>query len=191
MDNLTDQQLVSLYLNGNTNAFEGIINRYSQMLYRFVFRLVCNKDIAHDIVQESFIKAWKSIKKYNFNYNFKTWIYTITQRTAIDHLRRIKTTNFSELDTEEQNFDESIPDDQLLPDEIFENTENIKLIQNALLELSIDSRTLLLLHHGEEMTFEEISEITGKPMNTVKSRYRRSLIKLRRIIEKLNAPKQQ
>lgn len=190
MDNLTDQQLVSLYLNGNTNAFEGIINRYSQMLYRFVFRLVCNKDIAHDIVQESFIKAWKSIKKYNFNYNFKTWIYTITKRTAIDHLRRIRTTNFSELDTDEQNFDESIPDDQLLPDEIFENAENIKLIQNALLELSIDSRTVLLLHHGEEMTFEEISEITGKPMNTVKSQYRRSLIKLRGIIEKLNAPKQ-
>lgn len=190
MDNLTDQQLVSLYLNGNTNAFKGIINRYSQMLYRFVFRLVCNKDIAHDIVQESFIKAWKSIKKYNFNYNFKTWIYTITKRTAIDHLRRIRTTNFSELDTDEQNFDESIPDDQLLPDEIFENAENIKLIQNALLELSIDSRTVLLLHHGEEMTFEEISEITGKPMNTVKSQYRRSLIKLRGIIEKLNAPKQ-
>lgn len=191
MDGLTDQQLIAIYLDGNVNAFEGIINRYSQTLYRFAFRLTCNKDIAHDIVQESFIKVWKNIKKYNFDKSFKTWIFTITQRTTIDHLRKVKSTNFSSLDTDEEAFGNNIPDEELLPDQVFEKSENIKLIQDSLLNLSIEIRTILLLHHGEDMTFEEISEITGKPMNTVKSQYRRSLIKLRNIIEKSNAPKQQ
>lgn len=191
MDTLTDQQLISLYLEGNVNAFEGIIQRYSQTLYRFVFRLTNNKDMAHDIVQESFIKTWKNIKKYNLDRSFKTWIFSITQRTTIDFLRKNKTTNFSNLDTENQIFEDNIPDEELLPDQVFEKEENIKLIQNSLLSLSVENKTILLLHHGEEMTFEEIAEITNQPMNTIKSQYRRSLIKLKQIIEKTNAPKQQ
>ncbi len=190
MDNLNDQQLITLYLEGNVNAFEGIINKYSQILYRYAFKLTNSKDLAHDIVQETFIKIWKNIKKFDLDRNFKTWIYTIANRTTIDYLRKTKSINFSELDNEELKFDESIPDDELLPDEIFEKAENIKLIQQSLLQLSLENRTILLLHHGEEMTFEEISTITDKPMNTVKSQYRRSLIKLRNIILKSNAPKQ-
>jgi RNA polymerase sigma-70 factor (ECF subfamily) len=189
MEELTDQQLITLYTLGNINAFEGIINRYAQVLYKYAFKLTNNKDIAHDIVQETFIKIWKNINKFELEKNFKTWIYTIANRTTIDYIRKTKSINFSTLDNEDLKFDENIPDDELLPDEIFEKAENIKLIQDSLFTLSIENRTILLLHHGEEMTFEEIATVINKPMNTVKSQYRRSLIKLREIINKSNAPK--
>lgn len=189
MESLTDQQLITLYREGNVNAFEGIINKYSQILYRFVFRITNNRDMSHDIVQESFIKAWKNIKKYDLNKSFKTWIFTITQRVTIDNLRKIKSINFSDLNSDEIVFEDNIPDEELLPDQIFEKAENIKLIQDSLQNLSVENRTILLLHHGEDMTFDEISQITGKSINTIKSQYRRSLIKLREIINKINAPK--
>ena len=71
MENFSDRQLIKLYLEGNQKAFSGIINRYGQVIYRFVFNLIYNSDDAHDIAQETFIKIWKNIQKFDFDKNFK------------------------------------------------------------------------------------------------------------------------
>lgn len=193
MENFTDSQLIALYREGNHKAFDGLINRHSQAIYRFALRLLASQEDAHDITQETFIKAWKNLKKFDTSRNFKTWIFSIARNLVIDKLRKKKSISFSELDKniseDENSFDANIPDDQLLPHEIFEQNENIALVKNALESISFDQKTVVLLHHGEEMTFEEISEILNKPMNTVKSQYRRGLISLKKFIESQDAPK--
>lgn len=193
MENFTDSQLITLYREGNHRAFDGLINRHSQAIYRFALRLLASQEDAHDVAQETFIKAWKNLKKFDTDKNFKTWIFSIARNSAIDKIRRKKSIAFSTLDDngleEENSFDANIPDDQLLPNEIFEQNENVALIKNALGSISFDQKTVVLLHHGEEMTFEEISEVLNKPMNTVKSQYRRGLLSLKKFIESQNAPK--
>ncbi len=181
MENLTDSQLVTFYRDGNTKAFDGLISRYGKMLFRFTFNIFGNPEDAHDCVQESFIKAWKHIKKFDTSKSFKTWIFTITKRTALDVLRKKKSVSFSSMnDTEDDStFAENIPDEELLPNEVFERAEGIKVMSTILKSLTLENQTILLLHHAEDMTFEEIAEILEKPMNTIKSQYRRSLIKLR------------
>jgi RNA polymerase sigma-70 factor (ECF subfamily) len=182
MENLTDSQLVTLYMDGNTKAFDGLILRYGKSQFRFAFAILKNQEDAHDCVQESFIKAWKNIKKFDESKSFKTWIFTITKRTALDILRKKRSISFSSMDDNENDitFAESIPDEQLLPDKVFEQSEGVEIIGKILDTLTLENKTIILLHHAEEMTFEEIAEILEKPMNTVKSQYRRSLIQLRK-----------
>jgi RNA polymerase sigma-70 factor (ECF subfamily) len=184
MENLTDIQLIDLYLKGNTKAFDGLVNRYSQATYRFIIQIVDNKDEAHDIVQETFIKIWQNIKKFDQKRNLKTWIFTIAKRTAIDYLRKRKNITFSSIDDgeTETSFGNNVPDDGLLANEIFEKNENIESIKKALDSISLENKTIILLHHGEEMTFDEISIVLEKPMNTIKSQYRRTLINLRKFL---------
>jgi RNA polymerase sigma-70 factor (ECF subfamily) len=183
MDTLTDFQLITLYKDGNTRAFEGLINRYGQVLYRYIFRLISNDIDAQDIVQETFIKSWKNINKYDISKSFRTWIFTIAHRTAIDYLRKRKNISFSSLDDyEEYSFEQNIPDNDFLPDEIFEKAEMFDLIQGLLKALPLENKTIILLHLTEEMTFDEISNVMDKPLNTVKSQYRRTLIELRKQI---------
>ncbi len=181
MKSLTDVQLISSYLEGNREAFNGLINRYSQSLYKFTYYLVNNKEEAHDIVQESFIKVWKNIKKFDQTKSFKTWIFTITERTAIDFLRKRKNISFSSMDNDESenNFAQSVPDKEPMQDEIFERNENIELVNEVLNMIPIDLKVIMILRHGEEMTFEEIAKVVDKPVNTVKSQYRRTLFTLK------------
>jgi RNA polymerase sigma-70 factor (ECF subfamily) len=184
MENLTDSQLIKLYIEGNHKAFESLVNRYGQILYRFIYNLLNNKEEAHEITQDTFIKIWKNIKKYEHDKNFKTWIFTIGKRTAIDYLRKNKDISFSKMNDnydfsnnkETNTFEESIPDIEPLAEEIFEKNEKIEIVKKILEDIPIEDKIIILLKNGEEMTFEEIASILEKPMNTVKSQYRRALI---------------
>ena len=179
----TDLQLIK-ELNSieGSDSFNIIVNRYAKPVYLFVFRLVGNKEDTQDIVQETFIKAWKNISKFDYNLKFKSWIFSIAKNTAIDKLRKKKTINFSSLDINESDFESNIIDDELLPDEIFKKNESEKELKDALTQLSDNQRLIIHLHISEELTFDEISKVIDKPMNTIKSQYRRSISKLRDLL---------
>lgn len=183
MDNLTDSELIKLYLEGNQKAFESIVNRYAQPIFRFTYKLTDNKDRAHDITQETIIKLWRNIKKIDTSKNLRSLLFTIAKNTTLDYLRKNRNINFSEIDNihdeDNDNFEQNIADNEPLQHEIFEKNENIKLVQEALETLSVENKMIILLKNGEEMTFDEIATILEKPMNSIKSQYRRSLIKLK------------
>ena len=170
----------------NDNEIEIIIKLHLKSVYNFVFRLSKNKDEASDITQEVFIKVWKNLKKFNPDKNFKTWILTIARNTTIDWLRKKKSIAFSELDYfndgNDKSFEESIVDIEPLPDDIFMRKELEKEVEKALAKIRPDFREIILLHHTEQLTFEEIGKIVGKPLNTVKSQYRRALNILRKFL---------
>ncbi len=192
----SDEEIIALYQNGEEGAFKGLIDRYTSPLYNFVARLT-TKDSASDIVQETFIKVWKNLHKFDSSKaSFKTWIFTIAKNTATDFLRKRKSLLFSDLparnashdnaggekDEDNNFFEENIPDENLLPDEILQKLQDSLLLNKTLEKLPTNYKTVLILHYQEEMTFDDIGKILEKPLNTVKSDHRRALIKLREIL---------
>lgn len=185
---VSDQQLVEAILEGNTPLFDVLVERHLSAVYNFAFRLTQNKDVAEDITQDTFIKVWKQLKKYNLEKSFKTWILSIAHNTTIDWFRKRKPIVFSQMLTgnEDTTFDETLADEEPQADEIFAQNENVEMVRKALDMLSPPDKAIVLLHLDEHLTFDEISELTHKPLNTIKSTYRRALIKLKK---HTNAPK--
>ncbi len=170
----------------NRDGFEEIITEYLKLVYNFVYRFVGDQAMAEDITQETFVKVWKNLKKFNQKQNFKTWIFTVARNTAIDWLRKKRNITFSELDRNLEegkiSFEENIVNLEPLPDEVFEKKELVQKLEKILSQIHPDFREIIILHHTEEMTFEEVARIVGKPVNTVKSQYRRALHQIRNLI---------
>lgn len=180
-----DLELINLYIHGDDGSLKEIIEKYTPQIYNFVRRFVGTNE-SDDITQEVFIKVWKNLKKFNQNKSsFKTWIFTIARNTVIDFLRKKKSILFSSLDSEES-FSESIIDEAILPDEVLQKLQDVDLLNSLLEKLPEIYQSVLVLHYQEEMSFDEISQIIGKPLNTVKSHHLRAILKLKKMI----APKE-
>jgi RNA polymerase sigma-70 factor (ECF subfamily) len=192
----TDEEIITSYKNGNQGAFKVLINRYTSRLYNFTARLT-NQNDASDIVQEVFIKVWKNIHHFDgTKASFRTWIFTIARNTTTDFLRKKKSLLFSDIpartsgkkesDEDINSFAENIPDDNLLPDEALQKlqdkTEDQRFLNDILEKLHPNYREVLVLHYQEEMAFEEIGKILGKPLNTIKSQHQRAIMELRKML---------
>lgn len=174
-----DEELILKYINGEDDSFRILINRYTASVYNFVYRFV-GIDNAPDVTQDVFIKVWKNIKNFDIEKSsFKTWLFTITRNTTIDFLRKKKSIVFSSLDSEDFVFSENIRDENPLSDEEISKLEEKKIINKYLDKLNEIEKTIIMLHFEEELTFKEIGEVLGKPLNTVKSYHRRGLLKLK------------
>lgn len=179
MDEKSDEILIEEYIKGDENSFRFIIDKYSNSIYNFSARFVGISD-ATDIVQDVFVKVWTNIKKFDKSKSsFKTWLFRITRNTVIDFMRKKKMINFSSLDTEGENFEDTIEDDSSLPIEIMSQLEDEKMLNAFIDELPDNYKEVLVLHYQEDMTFAEIGELLNKPSNTVKSYHYRALITLR------------
>jgi RNA polymerase sigma-70 factor (ECF subfamily) len=188
----SDQEIIIEYLEGDKNSFTEIVNRYLKLIYNFVYRLIGNEKVAEDITQEVFLKVWKSIKKFDKEKSFKTWIFSIAKNTTIDYLRKRKDVPMSLFDNDEgENFlEDNLIDIELRPDEIFALAQDKKQIDTVMKELSIVQKEVIILKYGNEMSLSEVSEIMNMPKDTVKSHHRRALIKLKKLLEtRENAPK--
>jgi RNA polymerase sigma-70 factor (ECF subfamily) len=184
MENKEDSQLIADYLAGDKQALEVLFARYLNPVYYFVYRYVGDAAEAQDIVQLTFIKVWKNLKKFKQEKKFKTWILAIAKNTALDFLRKKKNPTFSELfDREEgeREFELAV-DAAPLPPEILDREQLSEEVESAINRLAPYYREVLHLYFMEQLTFQEISEILGESLNTVKSRQRRALIELRKLL---------
>lgn len=179
-----DAQNIAEYIDGKEDSLNLVIERHLKDTYNFICHLIGNSRNAEDITQETFVKVWKNIKKYKPNQSFKTWLFAIARNTAIDWLRKKKETVFSEFETESGNIlEDSLIEPALLPDELIAKAEDKKLIEKLLKKIPFNYRTVVLLKYNEQFTFEEIGQVLGKPLNTVKGQYRRALIEIRGLLE--------
>src|SRR3989339_1719465 len=136
--NETDEELAILYKEGNKEAFKGLINRYTFPLYNFTAHIV-NQNDASDVVQEIFIKTWKSIHKFDEKKaSFKTWIFTIARNTAIDFMRKKKNLVFSDFENAEGEnvLLDTVADPKHSAEKITAKIENKKLAEKILNKLS-------------------------------------------------------
>ncbi len=186
----TDAELVADHINGDESALPLLIKRHIRSVYNFIYRFIGNKQNTDDITQEVFIKMWKKINTYKPSKNFKTWLFSIARNTSIDWLRKKKNFVFSDLEHEDEDysFSDNLADPAPLPDELIEQIEKTNMLSNILGQLPPLYREVLLLKYYQQFTFEEISKILKKPMNTVKSQHRRGLFLLRKL---LDAPKKE
>lgn len=182
----SDEYYIKAYIDGDNDAFEILIRQNLKIVYSFVFYLVGDDGLAEDITQETFVKVWKNIKKYDTNKKFKSWILSIARNTTIDWLRKRKNSVFSEFaDSEGKNlFEENILDEEPLADEIFFKSQNAEDIKKHIQNLSPKYKEVLFLHYNEEMSFDEISEILKSSPNTIRSRHRRAIIQLNEMHQK-------
>ena len=182
--NRSDKQLISDYLKGDEASLELLVKRYLRSIYSFTYRYVGNAQDAEDTTQEVFVKAWKHLERFDQNKSFKTWIFSIAKNTAIDFLKKKKAIPFSEFEKEGGGnvIMDTLADPSPLPSEFLEKAGMAKLLNAAMEKLSPQYRMVLFLRYNDHFNFIEIAESMGEPLHTVKSRHRRALIKLKKLI---------
>ena len=190
---LEDAELVRQYITGDNSALEALVERYFRQVFLFAKTYVKQDQEAEDVTQEVFVKVWKNIKKYDPEKKFKTWIFQITKNTCIDFLRKNKNALKSQAGDEEQSMDdlERITDSAPLPEEVFEAQGFSQKLDDLIYDLPDLYRDVVALHLQQDLTFQEISETLSEPLNTVKSRYRRALLLVRKGLDPGNAPNKQ
>jgi RNA polymerase sigma-70 factor, ECF subfamily len=176
-----DNELVQRYLAGDEEAFYDLVSKYKNPITNFITRIIGNYDQAVDLTQETFLRVYKSLRKYRSDYQFSTWIYRIASNLAIDELRwrkrrglfeRRKTT--PEEQERENGQEEQVVDTRRSPDELCADAQYRKLIQDAIQTLPPVYRTVFVLNAVEEMDYEQISEVLGCSLGTIKSRLHRA-----------------
>lgn len=185
---LSDSQLVSLYQNGNQEAFEMLLHRHKSRIYTAIYLIVKDRYTAEDLLQETFVKAINTIRngRYNEEGKFLPWISRIAHNLAIDNFRKNK--RYPEIVLEDgsmlfnsmQFAEESVEDKQVLKDTRTKLREYIK-------ELPVEQKQVLIMRHYLQMSFQEIAERTGVSINTALGRMRYALINLRKRMVKHRA----
>ncbi len=182
--NRSDQQLIASYLAGDEKSLEILIHSYLKPIYSFVLRYVGNEQEAEDITQEVFVRAWRNLKKFDQKKKFKTWIFSIAKNASIDFLKKKKAIPFSEFENEKgQNIlVETLINPAPLPDKLFEQSSVGEILNTVMNHLTSKYRMVLFLRYNDHFTFREIAEALGEPLNTIKSRHRRALIQLKKLL---------
>jgi RNA polymerase sigma-70 factor (ECF subfamily) len=186
---IDDYILLHKAKNGDIYAFEDLISKYEKKVYNTVLRIIRDKEAAKDISQEVFIKVYKSLKNFNEKSKFSTWLYRIAVNTSIDELRKNKNRyNNISLDnpdpehgnTRQAEFEISGSKDT--PEEKLIKKEKIKELYKAINMLQEDQRILILLRDIQGLSYDEISDVTGIKIGTVKSKLNRARNALKELI---------
>jgi RNA polymerase sigma-70 factor (ECF subfamily) len=166
-----DRELVATAARGFEGSFEELVKRYQRPIAAYVYRMVGDYDAALDLTQEIFIKIYSSLSRYRPEFKFSTWIYKIAHNAAIDHLRRNAGRERSlSGGTERDRYELPIECEGLSPEQQSEREERRGEIETVVRSLPTAYRELIVLRHSQDLTYEEIVEVTGLPLGTVKNR---------------------
>jgi len=168
---VADRELVATAVSGVEGSFEELVRRYQRPIAGYVYRMVGNYESALDLTQEIFIKVYSSLERYRAEFKFSTWIYKIAHNAAIDHLRRSATREQSlVVGTEGDQFELPVESSRLSPEQESERRERRGEIETVVRALPANYRELIVLRHSQDLSYEEIVEVTGLPLGTVKNR---------------------
>tara|TARA_R110001592_G_scaffold359340_4_gene665805 strand:+ start:45942 stop:46538 length:597 start_codon:yes stop_codon:yes gene_type:complete len=188
LSNISDQELVSQYLNGNENAFEALLRRHQQKIFSKIFFMVNKQELAEDLFQETFLKVINTLKggRYNEEGKFLPWVLRIAHNLVIDHFRREKKnqTISPNIGGAEDDFDlfQIIQNDDENVEDLMIKDEIEKELINLLEYLPEEQRQVVYMRHFQDLSFKEISENTDVSINTALGRMRYALINLRKIM---------
>jgi len=181
-----DKELVEKTLQGEKEAFEMIIRRYQQPILNYIGRMVREQELALELTQEVFIRSYSSLHSYQPKYKFSSWLFKIASNLIIDYWRKKKIATFS-LDQqqiwENQNPTLQVTDNEPSIVRKLELSELREKIEEALEKMPASFRELFVWRHINELSYEEIAEIKGFPVGTVKNRVFQAKEMIRQLLE--------
>jgi len=178
MDFVEDKDLVKEFLNGNEIAFRTIVDRYSKKIYWHARGMLNNHFDADEVTQEVIIVLYKKLHTFNFNSALYTWIYRITSTRTLNLIRKKKIKELFSISDEE--YENLKSENDILKN--FEHKDEIERIEKALQKLPIKQREVFIMKSFEEMSYKEISEITGKSVGGLKANYFHALKKITELL---------
>lgn len=184
---ISDSKLVSLYKEGNEEAFEELLIRHKSRIFTTIYLIVKDSYVAEDLLQEVFIKAIKTIKegRYNEEGKFLPWITRIAHNLAIDNFRKEKRYPTVILEDGSRVFNTmEFSEDSIESQQIKQDTHS--KLRRLVQELPETQKEVLIMRHYMEMSFQEIAEATGVSINTALGRMRYALINLRKKMKQYN-----
>jgi len=176
---LDDSGLVAAALEGDSRAFTELVNRYQLRLLNFIYRTIGDRDRAEDLVQETFVRVYRHLHRFDQSKKFSTWAYTIAGNLAKNELRNRSRNPLVLFQTIKNNWDTDHrplewADNTYRPDDLFRKRHLRQMVERAVTMLPEHHRIVFVLRELEGKTYEEISEITGVNLGTVKSRLNRA-----------------
>jgi RNA polymerase sigma-70 factor (ECF subfamily) len=184
--NQEDADLVRRSLAGDQRACRDLVRRYQRPVFSVLMRVVRRAEDAEDLAQETFVRMFRALERYDPERPFTAWLFTIATRLAIDHLRRRRVQTVSLTVSEPGSSEErelDVEDPGLKPDEVTSNAEEERITQGLIDSLPEHYRIVVLLRHQQDLSYEEIAEALNLPLGTVKARIHRARALLKQRIE--------
>ena len=181
---LSDERLVELSLDGDEGAFGILVRRYQRRLTAFLSQLVGDIELARELSQEAFVRAWSALERFNPKYRFSTWLFRIAHNLGIDQLRRrrLQTTPLYRTDSEGDEVEVVVPDLDKDPLGHLENRALASELRGVIEGLRPEYRELVLLRHFGGLSYQEIAEFKEMPLGTVKNKLFRAHSVLRKAL---------
>lgn len=174
---IADLDLVREVKGGDGRAFSELVRRHQKALYRLAVRFTKDHDMAEDVVQESFVKAYEKIQSFEERASFKSWVFRIAINTCKNKIRGGAGQNKTNIEDVDLAVESSIHED-------YEFKQVFGLVRDEVDKLPDRQRAALTLRVFDEMSFQEIAEVMGCPYDTAKANYRHAVLKLRDVLTK-------
>ncbi|MBQ6465148.1 MAG: sigma-70 family RNA polymerase sigma factor [Oscillospiraceae bacterium] len=168
-----EETCIRQILNGDVNAFEGLVTAYEKNAYNLALRMLGDPQDAEDVTQEAFLKAYQSLSSFRLDSRFSVWLYRIVSNLCLDQLRRRQRRPEQSLTVENDEGEEAqqdVPDENFSPEALLERKLTREAVRRGLDALPDEQRQILLLRELEGMSYEEIGQALSLEPGTVKSR---------------------
>ena len=183
-EKLADERLVELALDGDEDAYGALVQRYQRRLTAFLGQLVGDIELARELSQEAFIRAWSALARFDPRYRFSTWLFRIAHNLGIDHLRRrwLQTVGLYRTDSDGDEVEVVVAALDKDPLGHLENRVLAEELHQVIDELRPEYRELVLLRHFGGLSYQEIAEFKDMPLGTVKNKLFRAHSVLRKAL---------
>ena len=185
MTNTKDKLYIDKVIDGDTNAFSYLVDNYKNMIYSLAYKMTKNKEEAEEISQDTFIKAYKNLSNFKGDSKFSTWLYKVAYHATLDAVKKNKR-NASTFEINEITYNQIKSVEDIL--EGIERKERAKILNECLLKLPEEERSIIWMFYYEELSLKEIIEISGLSEANIKVKLHRARKRLLVIVEKTVEP---
>jgi RNA polymerase sigma-70 factor (ECF subfamily) len=194
LQQLDDEDLMEYFQQGTVEAFNILVERYSERLMHYLYSFLGDRRRCEDLLQDTFLRVHRNRHSYRRIAKFSTWLYTIAGNLARSEYRKRKRRRLQPIHSvnrDDEEYEMEIPDESFSPDRHAESTFQDRYIQEALNEIPPDFREVVVLRDVQQLAYDEIAQITGLPMGTVKSRINRGRTKLQNLLDEIYEAKEE